>query len=157
MTRSGSAIQPSLLPAAESNSIRAFYRNMADSETKHILTSSSLDAGITWGPLKETALPNPNSGFDTVNTSSGDILAVINDSYEDRSNLTLFVSENGTGPWEKLYIFENTPDKEYSYPSLAQGTDGIYHLTYTYERKRIKHIMFNEIWITQLRGNARTD
>jgi len=38
---------------------------------------------------------------------------------------------------------------EFSYPSLLQDEQGNYHLVYTWLRKRIKHVQFNEAWLTQ--------
>jgi predicted neuraminidase len=32
---------------------------------------------------------------------------------------------------------------EYSYPAIIQDTQNRIHVTYTFDRKNIKHIMFN--------------
>jgi predicted neuraminidase len=54
------------------------------------------------------------------------------------------------GPtWKDLQVLEHNPGREYSYPSLTR-TSRYIHLTYTYERKRIKHVVFNEAWLKGL-------
>jgi predicted neuraminidase len=154
MTSRGSASQPSLVPAVDDDSVIAYYRSMGSEKQKHILTNRGEAAGRAWSALKDTPLPNPNSGFDTILMPDGTILAVINDSYKNRENLTLYALAPKAKRWEKLYVFENEKDEEFSYPSLARATDGTYHLTYTYKRKRIKHVMFNDQWIKEQAENA---
>lgn len=55
------AIQPSLLPL-EGNHWRAIGRT----QQGHLFTTDSDDNGKTWGPVRLTSLPNPNSGTDAV-------------------------------------------------------------------------------------------
>jgi len=153
MTSSESAIQPSLLPGP-TGGIRALMRNMGSESEKHILRADSPNAGLTWGEVQETQLPNPNSGFDTATTPSGQALAVINDSYKDRSNLTLFITVPDKDQWQKLWVFDQGDKKEFSYPTLVRSMDGKYHLTYTYDRKRIKHVMFDDAWLKERIADA---
>ncbi len=37
--------------------------------------------------------------------------------------------------------------KEYSYPCLVEDQQGRIHLTYTWQRERIKHVEFNVAWL----------
>ncbi len=149
MTREAEAIQPSLLHAGNKNII-SFFRNMSEEERKYILTSISADLGKTWSELSETRLPNPNSGFDMIAIQDGKILGVINNSFHDRSDLSLVVSSDKGKSWMAIKTLENNPEKEYSYPSIIRSRDGLFHITYTFERKRIKHVVFNKSWLDKI-------
>lgn len=143
ITNDKKAIQPSIVHI-EGEKLLAFFRNM---ETGKALTIKSQDLGKTWSKIREADFPNPNSGFDVIKLSNGLLIGVINYSSKDRGNLTMIISKDRGKTWHPINTFENSEGKEYSYPFLLKTLDGIYHLTYTYERKKIKHIMFNEKWV----------
>jgi len=145
-THEHKAIQPSILPEEEKVLV-AFFRNMDSDEEKYILMAESNDLGNTWTGLQSTTLPHPNSGFDMIRLSNGFYLGAINKAFDNRGNLTLVLSGDRGRTWKDLKVIESKPDKEYSYPSISMSEDGLYHITYTYERKRIKHVVFNEAWI----------
>jgi predicted neuraminidase len=63
----------------------------------------------------------------------------------DRSMLVLSISDNGI-IWHDVAILENTPNMEYSYPFI-QYHDGLIDILYTYNRKKIKHVRFNQAWL----------
>ena len=48
-----------------------------------------------------------------------------------------------------LFRSLETDPGEYSYPCIIQTGDGRIHVTYTYRRYSIKHVEFNEDWLTQ--------
>lgn len=98
----------------------------------------SNDGGETWTPLTPTDLPNPDSGIDAVTLSSGQALLVYNHSQTGRTPLNLAVSDDGHR-WSALAILESQPG-EYSYPAIIQGGDGTVHVTYTWNRRRIRHV-----------------
>lgn len=149
MTHERRAIQPSLLHE-KGKEIVAFFRNVESKDRKYILTARSHDLGQTWSEIADTPLPNPDSGFDTIKLSNGDYIGVINNSFINRNNLTIVMSSNRGRTWKPLKILDKTPHEEFSYPSINRSSKGSYHITYTYKRKRIKHIIFNEAWIRQL-------
>lgn len=60
-----------------------------------------------------------------------------------RTPLRVSVSFNQGESWEKINDLEDKPG-EYSYPSIIQGEDGRIHVVYTYNRKKIKHVVFEE-------------
>ena len=44
--------------------------------------------------------------------------------------------------WTDVAILETGDEKkEYSYPAVIQAADGKVHITYTFDRKSIKHVV----------------
>jgi hypothetical protein len=79
--------------------------------------------------------------------SEGRILLAFNDSKQARANLRLAISYDSGANWRRIAEIENTPGQEFSYPYMIRSLDGRIHLVYTWRRKRIKHVVFNENWI----------
>ncbi len=138
------AIQPTIL-MHKNGKLQALCR----SKTKMILSTWSEDNGRTWTELKETSLPNPNSGIDAVTLKNGKHVLVYNqikpsEDWGDRNVFNVAVSNDGEN-WEAAVVLENDPDKdaEYSYPAVIQTTDGMIHITYTWNRKQIKHVVLD--------------
>lgn len=99
----------------------------------------SHDYGKSWGEMTATTLPNPNSGIDAVTLRGGRHLIVYNHTRRGRSPLNVAVSQDGT-VWKAALVLENQPG-EYSYPAVIQSSDGLVHLTYTWQRKRVRHVV----------------
>ena len=113
------------------------------------------DGGMSWSEPGFIDLPNPDSAVDTVPLSGDRILLAFNDSAADagRQNLCLAVSSDPGREWKKAATLERTPGEEFSYPFMIRTRDGLIHLVYTWKRRRIKHLVFNEAWINaQIRG-----
>ncbi len=135
-----SAIQPSILLQQDGR-----LQLLCRSENGYILQSFSSDLGKTWTDLEPTTLPNPNSGIDAVTLKDGRHLVVYNHvSLENRgrSPLNVAISEDGIH-WKELIVLENEPSQEFSYPAIIQTSDGKVHITYTWKRKKIKHVILN--------------
>ena len=112
-----------------------------------ISQSWSEDQGRSWSPMTATMLPNPNSGTDAVTLKDGRQILVYNHIIPDqtwgsRSKLNMAVSEDGIN-WRAAVLLEDDPDpdSEYSYPAVIQTSDGMIHITYTWNRKVIKHVV----------------
>ncbi len=112
-----------------------------------IVESWSDDSGKTWGKLAATSLPNPNSGIDGVTLKDGRHLLVYNhvkvkpNKWGDRAPLNVAVSEDGKN-WKAALVLEpGPPEAEYSYPAVIQTKDGLVHITYTWNRKKVKHVV----------------
>ncbi|MGH9842579.1 MAG: sialidase family protein [Blastocatellia bacterium] len=114
-----------------------------------IVESWSDDNGKTWSKLAATSLPNPNSGLDGVTLKDGRHLLVYNHvvtrsgKWGDRAPLNVAVSEDGK-TWKAALVLEpGPPAAEYSYPAVIQTGDGLVHITYTWNRKKVKHVVLN--------------
>jgi predicted neuraminidase len=106
-----------------------------------IAESWSRDGGKSWSEMSLLSLPNPNSGIDAVTLKDGRQLLVFNNTSRGRSPLNVAISPDGK-QWNVVLALETRPG-EYSYPAVIQASDGRVHITYTYLRKSIKHVVLN--------------
>jgi predicted neuraminidase len=91
--------------------------------------------------MAATALPNPSAGIDAVRLRDGRFLLVYNPTTSGRDRLEVAVSADGK-TWRRAVILEDSPG-EYSYPAAIQARDGRVHVTYTWKRERIKHVVLD--------------
>lgn len=149
-------LQPSVVMVDDRRGV-AFLRYKGD-EPRRILRTNTEDAGQTWSSPTRTELPNPDSAVSAISLSDGHLLIVFNNSTEDRRVLSMAVSSDLGLSWRVIHNFEvgdNTRTDgvdEYSYPHIIRTCSGEIHLVYTWQRKRIKHIVFNEAWVKTLNG-----
>ncbi|MDP6537667.1 MAG: exo-alpha-sialidase, partial [Gammaproteobacteria bacterium] len=94
-----------------------------------------------WSPVTLMALPNPSSGTDAVTLSDGRHLIVYNHTARGRSPLNVAVSQDGL-LWEAALVLERDLG-EYSYPAVIQTSDGLVHISYTWRRERIRHVVID--------------
>lgn len=134
--REFSAIQPSIL-VHKDGKLEALGRTAQG----RIFELWSEDAGKTWSKMTATDLPNPNSGTDAVTLARGQQLLVYNHSTKERRPLSVAVSLDGR-EWKAALVLESGPG-EYSYPAVIQTSDGLVHITYTWKRLRIKHVILD--------------
>jgi predicted neuraminidase len=134
------AIQPSIL-FHKNGRLQALGRTRATG----IFEIWSEDDGKTWGEMGLTGLPNPSSGTDAVTLADGRQLLVYNHNpnYKGRSPLNVALSDNGK-TWLAAAVLEDDPTHpQYSYPAVIQTADGLVHVTYTWRRERIKHVVLD--------------
>ncbi len=130
-------IQPSLVDMGGGH-IRLYARSTSD--IGRICRADSTDNGLTWGPVRTTELPNPNSGIDVVRLHDGRLVMVYNNTTSGRTPLNLAVSADGES-WRNFYDLETDPG-EYSYPALVQARNGDLLITYTWKRVKIRFVRF---------------
>ena len=132
------AIQPSVL-IHPSGKLEILCR----SKQSRILTSWSEDNGANWTELVPSAIPNPNSGIDAVSLKDGRHVLVYNHLTSGRNMLNVAVSDDGIN-WNPAVLLKNDlKDTEYSYPAVIQSKDNRIHITYTWNRKLIKHVVID--------------
>ena len=135
------AIQPTFLTLPDGK-IEALCRTREGL----IVMTTSADEGKTWSPLKATELPNPNSGIESLTLHDSRHLLVYNPigtiiaGWGRRGILSLAVSDDGT-KWSNVVELERKLAGEFSYPAMIQSTDGLVHTIYTWERRKIKHVV----------------
>jgi predicted neuraminidase len=146
-TRGGTAAkgsQPALAQRAD-GSLLTFMRSRP-----RTTRATSFDGGISWSPTEPTVLRNPGSGISMVQLANQHLAIVFNDSTTDRTPLSIARSTDEGQTWEDPLHLESNPG-EYSYPCVIQSSNGQIHVTYTFRRFSIKHVEFNEDWLTQMK------
>jgi predicted neuraminidase len=137
------AIQPTILvhPAGK-------LQILCRSRQGRVSEAWSSDGGRTWSKMALTTLPNPNSGIDAVTLRDGRHLLVYNPTTPrpgkwggPRTPLSVAISDDGK-LWNDGLVLEKAPG-EYSYPAVIQSADGLVHATYTWRRRRIKHVVID--------------
>jgi predicted neuraminidase len=131
------AIQPTILVHSPSS-----LQILCRTRQGVIAEAWSQDAGKTWTKLTATALPNPSAGIDSVKLKEGGFLLVYNPSDKSRAKLQIARSSDGK-TWQPYVTLEDETTGEYSYPAMIQTRDGLVHVTYTWRRARIKHIVID--------------
>lgn len=138
------AIQPTILVHRDGR-LQALCR----SSVRVMAQSWSSDQGRTWSPLEATDIFMPNSGIDAVTLRDGTFLLVYNpseknadpNSWGERRPLLVAHSTDGRA-WRTIATLETRPNRQgYAYPAIIQARDGRVHITYTWNRARMKHVM----------------
>ncbi len=128
-------IQPTILNYGKALQI------LCRSRQGRIVESWSSDSGRSWSKPAKTNLPNPNSGIDAVSLADGRAVLVYNHTRRGRSPINVAVSSNGK-VWKAAVVLETEPG-EYSYPAVIQTADGLIHTTYTWKRRKVKHVVID--------------
>jgi predicted neuraminidase len=106
-----------------------------------VLFTKSADMGRTWGELTAISVPNPNSGIDALTLADGRQLMVYNHTPKGRTPLNVGLSDTGM-KWANVLALE-TAAGEYSYPAVIQAADGTVHVTYTWKRQKVRHVVLD--------------
>jgi predicted neuraminidase len=137
------AIQPTILKWGDRR-VQLLHRTQQSVVTENWME----DDWQSWSPMRATSIPNPNSGIDGLVLRDGRGLLVYNHIGKApnrwggrRSPLNVAVSSDGM-EWEAALVLEHD-NGEYSYPAVIQAHDGLVHITYTWKRQRIRHVVID--------------
>jgi hypothetical protein len=152
MSSGRGAIQPVVF-ADDPQEAQAFFRQTrSSSQPKQIPSSETKDAGQSWTVTKDLEIPNPNSALAALTLANGARLMVLNNIEVGRYRLVMVMREPSSPRWQVVQVFEddesllNNQHREFSYPYLISANGEDAHLTYTWDRKRIKHVYFPAAW-----------
>ncbi len=143
------AIQPGIL-FHPNNRLQALGRT----QQGRLFEIWSEDGGLSWGQMSLMDLPNNNSGTDALTLRDGRHVLVYNHtgnregkSDGERLPLNVALSQDGKA-WEAALVLESEPKREFSYPAVVQTRDGLVHITYTYRRENICHLVIDPAKLT---------
>lgn len=139
-------IQPAVVQLSETH-LLAFCRRGGDYEGRPdgwLVRTESHDGGYTWGEGRDSEFPNPNAAVDLLKLRNGHLLLVFNDSFRERTPLTVAVSTDGgrTFPHRRNLL---EGEGSFAYPTAVQTRDGRIHVVFTSdERTVIRRAVFDE-------------
>lgn len=128
-------IQPSVISLGGTR-LRLYARSTA--KIARVCVADSYDRGLTWTEARPLDVPNPNSGVDAVALWDGRVVLLYNETTSGRTPLNLAVSKDGEH-FTMFKVLENGPG-EFSYPALIQVANGDLEMTYTWNRRSIRHV-----------------
>jgi predicted neuraminidase len=143
------AIQPAVV-RRDNGELVAYMRD--NGIENRIKSATSIDDGLTWGPVTATQFPNPGSGLDAVRLASGDWLLIYNDLASGRNRLAASLSDDEGKSWKWTRHLEDEPAGSFHYPTVVQAKDGTIHAVYTYSvqgGESMKHVAFNAGWVQE--------
>jgi predicted neuraminidase len=148
------SLQPVLVPFTPFDAIALFRRS--GSSPPRMLSVATRDAGAHWTSLEPTPLRNPDSAVFAEREADGSLVVAFNDSETDRANLTLALSEDRGRSFRILSVveppgpsepsdddLEDGDGKRFAYPWLVRASNGDLHLLYTWNRRRIVHVVYH--------------
>uniref|UniRef100_A0A7S0QYY0 Sialidase domain-containing protein n=2 Tax=Pyramimonas obovata TaxID=1411642 RepID=A0A7S0QYY0_9CHLO len=122
---------------------------------KYMIAAVADANGENWSKGYPISLPCPNSGLDAVKLADGRLLAAYNDEWDTdearaavcsrfRCRLAVAASPDDGATWRRVAVLADGKGAvEHSYPAIIQTEDGYVHITYTDERKSIRHVVLD--------------
>ncbi|MEO9053258.1 MAG: exo-alpha-sialidase, partial [Ginsengibacter sp.] len=116
--------------------------------------SESNDSGMTWTAAQKTQIPNTAS-VEAYQLRDGKWAFIGNDIDDGRYQISLYLSDDEGQTWKWKTHLEKVKKGEgsFSYPSILQASDGLLHITYSYQRKEklesIKYVVVNPALIAK--------
>jgi len=117
-----------------------------------LVRTESNDGGRTWSAGTDSEFPNPNAAVDLLRLANGHHLLVYNNSFSDRTPLTVAISTDGARTFPHRRDLLADPKGDYGYPTAIQTRDGLVHVAFTSdERKVVRQAVFAESAILRQR------
>lgn len=141
----GGWLQPAVAALSPRTAI-ALLRS-ASRSTPFIGVNRSDDGGATWLLQRALDIQNPDASIALLRLSDGTLLLAANPTRSGRGTLQLFTSTDDGESWTASHVVEHDDSGEFSYPCLAESSDGSIHLTYTWRRQGIRLCSFGRGWL----------
>jgi predicted neuraminidase len=161
MTSGRGTLQP-IVFIDDAKHASAYFRQARRTGAKQIPVSYTASAGERWELAPDLGLPNPNAAITGVELSDRTRLMVFNDLEHGRHRLVLAASwpsqtemdssqpaKSNYSPWKTIAVLEDetasttNPKEEFSYPYMSLNQQGQVLLVYTWNRKRIKSVLWD--------------
>ena len=141
-----SVLFPNIQPAVVRLADDSLLAVMRGGESSWLWASRSRDHGRTWTTPVNSGFPNDNSSTALLKLHNGELVLAFNDPHQPGHPLYAALSADEGRTWLPLRTLTTGPGK-YTYPVLAEGPDGLIHVVYSDDRKRIGHIEINRAFL----------
>ena len=159
MSSGRSAIQPAVFVDSTQDASAFFRQTRPSSQPKQIPVSETKDAGQSWTIARDLEIPNPNAALAALTLSNGTRLMVLNNITAGRYRLVMVMRDLNSTQWKVVQVIEDDESlagdqrREFSYPYLISANGEDAHLTYTWDRKKIRHVYFSAAWLKHAASN----
>lgn len=103
------SLQPVILVKDAQHAV-VLQRFAGETKPPRAWRSETRDGGRTWSAVEASDLANPNSALAALALEDGRLIAVANDTEDERLRLTLLVSEDDGRHWRAIHRFEDRED-----------------------------------------------
>jgi len=161
MSSGRDAIQPVVFTNDPQEAEAFFRQTRPSSKPKQIPASETKNAGQSWTATKDLEIPNPNSALAALTLVNGTRLMVLNNIESARYRLVMVMQEPSSPQWRVVQVLEddesllNNQHREFSYPYLISANGEDAHLTYTWNRTKIKHVYFPAAWFKHVASSSK--
>lgn len=124
-------------------------RMVARSRATYMVQAISDSRGHVFSQPTLSTIPCPNSGLDAAKLADGRVVLIYNHSFKKggfagRQVISMAISQDDGETWDPVCTLEASKrNVEFSYPSIIQSTDGRVHVTYTWKRHNIRHLIID--------------
>ena len=98
--------------------------------------------GRGWDLAVAAGAWNAGAGVDALRRAEGGFVRVYTPGTRGGRHLASAVSDDGV-IWRSGVTLEQADEGEFSYPAMIQTSDGLVHVTYTWRRQRVKHVVLD--------------
>ncbi len=132
-------LQPAVIALDETHAL-SLMRDAGPAQ--RIYQAGTDDGGSHWQKAGATTLPNPGAAVALLRLHDGSLLLAHNPQSSNRTRLGVSLSADRGKSWSPPFMVEEGGgEDEFSYPALFQDKSGLIHLAYTWQRKKIKHVV----------------
>ncbi|TGD28014.1 exo-alpha-sialidase [Brevibacterium sp. S22] len=168
-------VHPNIVELEPGRLVSLFRSRFAD----WVYLSRSEDGGETWTVPEATEVPNNNAGLSAFRLPSG-MLALVSNEHQvatnpnevvwpyERMRIVIAVSNDEGRTWPVRRVIEPgdgfvgvgnlRSNRRQEYPHGIVDADGLIHVVYAYSSRRaIRHMVFDEDWISGVEDQVHTD